>query len=89
MPVHICAKSTSFLEWAANRNDPSPPTAPLAGFTSMKGNPFLFSVSLSDPIIVGLNLTPSRSGTFLKGTSRKGHMKCSVFKTLDRSAQPQ
>ena len=30
--------------WASNRNDPSLPTALLAGFSTMKGNPVLFSV---------------------------------------------
>ena len=40
----LCAKSTFFLVLAANRNDPSLPTALLAGFSTMEGNPVLLSV---------------------------------------------
>ena len=39
----LCAKSTFFLVDAVNRNDPSLPTALLAGFSTMKGVPVLFS----------------------------------------------
>ena len=42
------AKSTFFLVWALNRNDPSLPTALLTGFSTMKGNPVLFSVFWND-----------------------------------------
>ena len=37
-------KARFFLVLAANRNDPSLPTALLAGFSTMKGKPVLFSV---------------------------------------------
>ena len=40
----LCANSTFFLVQAVNRNDPSLPTALLAGFSTMKGKPVLFSV---------------------------------------------
>ena len=39
-----CAKSTLLLDLAAIRNDSSLPAAPLAGFTTMKGNRVWFSV---------------------------------------------
>ena len=39
-----CCKSTFFLAHAVNRKDRSLPTALLAGFSTMKGNPVLFSV---------------------------------------------
>ena len=40
----LCAKSTFFLAYAAIRNDPSLPTALLAGFGTVKGKTVLFSV---------------------------------------------
>ena len=44
----LCANSTFFLVYAANRNDPSIPTALLAGLSTMKGKPVLFSVFWDD-----------------------------------------
>ena len=40
----LCANSTFFLVQAVNRNDPSLPTALLAGFSTMKGKLVLCSV---------------------------------------------
>ena len=48
-------KARFFLVYTTNRNDPSRPTALLAGFSTMKGNPVLFSVFRSH--IVSLRLT--------------------------------
>ena len=39
----LCAKSTFFLVYSVNRNEPSLRSALLAGFSTMKGNPVLFS----------------------------------------------
>ena len=40
----LCAKKTFFLVKAVIINDPSQPTALLAGFSTMMGNPLLFFV---------------------------------------------
>ena len=42
--VKYYVRKTRFIVQAAIRNDPSLPTALLAGFSTMKGNPVLFSV---------------------------------------------
>ena len=39
----LCAKTTFFLVQAVNRKEPSLPTALFAGFSTMNGNPVLFS----------------------------------------------
>ena len=53
----LCAKNTFFLVYAVNRNDPSLPTALLAGVSTMKGTPVLFSVFGYD------NCWPELAGT--------------------------
>ena len=35
----LCVKASFCLVYAANRNEPSLPTALFAGFSTMKGNP--------------------------------------------------
>ena len=70
----LCAKSTFFLVLAVNRNDPSLPTALLAGCSTMKGKSALFSVF--GRIIAGFRFLDSENSSERPTTAVRRRAEC-------------